>query len=145
MRKFILSNSRLKRAHSSQCSAVQCSTIKNYQYVNQQMIPFPITRNPSRAKQPLWVSREKCIWIITMTSENICLFKLIKKKTRKRLSKMALPKFSLAAQKIWVAQNLGRLQPPSPPRPVRLCFYDLSTIGQSLNTNEHLFESFESI
>ena len=33
---------------------------------------------------------------------------------------MALPKFSLAAQKIWVAQNLGGLQPPSPPRPVRL-------------------------
>ena len=28
---------------------------------------------------------------------------------------MALPKFSLAAQKIWVAQNLGGLQPPSPP------------------------------
>ena len=25
---------------------------------------------------------------------------------------MALPKFSLAAQKIWVAQNLGELQPP---------------------------------
>ena len=33
---------------------------------------------------------------------------------------MALPKFSLAAQKIGVAQNLGGLQPPSPPRPVRL-------------------------
>ena len=34
---------------------------------------------------------------------------------------MALPKFSLAAQKIGVAQNLGGLQPPSPPQPVRLC------------------------
>ena len=33
---------------------------------------------------------------------------------------MALPKFSLAAQKIWVVQNLGGLQPPSSPRPVRL-------------------------
>ena len=28
--------------------------------------------------------------------------------------KLALPKFSPAAQKIWVAQNLGGLQPPSP-------------------------------
>ena len=33
----------------------------------------------------------------------------------------SLPKFSRAAQKILVAQNLGGLQPPSPPRPVRLC------------------------
>ena len=31
-----------------------------------------------------------------------------------------MPKFSRAAQKIWVAQNLGGLQLPSPPRPVRL-------------------------
>ena len=48
---------------------------------------------------------------------------------------MALPKFSLAAQKIWVAQNLGGLQPPSPPRPVRLWFRvrkERSTITQIL-------------
>ena len=32
----------------------------------------------------------------------------------------SLRKFSRAAQKILVAQNLGGLQPPSPPRPVRL-------------------------
>ena len=129
MRKFILINSRLERAHSSQCSAVQCSTIKNYKYVNQQMIPFPITRNSSRAKQPLWVSRENVTGLLRWLQdffqikiENICLFKLIKK-TRKRLLKKALPKFSLAAQKIRVAQNLGGgLQPPSPPPAVRLCW-----------------------
>ena len=47
--------------------------------------------------------------------ENIYLFKLIKK-TWKHLWKLALPKFSLAAQKIWVAQNLGGgCSPPRPP------------------------------
>ena len=67
-------------------SAVQYSAQqkKNYKYINQQMIPFPITRNSSRDKH-------ECNWIITLTSgffqikiENICLLKLIKK-TRKRL------------------------------------------------------------
>ena len=86
MRKFIPINSRPERAHSSQCSAVQCSTIKNYKYVKQQMILFPITRNSSRVRQPLWVSRENVTallrWLqdlFQIKIENICLFKLIKK------------------------------------------------------------------
>ena len=85
MRKLILINSRLLRAHSSQCIAVQCSTIKNYKYINQQMIPFPITRNSSRDKQPLWVSLENVTGLLRWLQdffqtkiENICLLKLIK-------------------------------------------------------------------
>ena len=35
--------------------------------------------------------------------------------------KPGFAQISLAAQKIQVAQKLGGLQPPSPPRPVRLC------------------------
>ena len=38
-------------------------------------------------------------------------------KTRKRVKKLVLPTFSLAAPKNWVAQNLGGLQPPPPPPP----------------------------
>ena len=34
--------------------------------------------------------------------------------------KTGLPKFSLAAQKFWVAQTLGGAAAPLPPRPVRL-------------------------
>ena len=46
----------------------------------------------------------------------------------------SLPKFSRAAQKILVAQNLGGLQPPSPPRPVRLCSRHFSRfVTQLLN------------
>ena len=37
--------------------------------------------------------------------------------TRKRVKKLALPKFSFAAQEISVAQNLEGLQPTSPPDP----------------------------
>ena len=44
-----------------------------------------------------------------------------------------MPKFSLAAQKIWVAQNLGGLQPPSPPRPVRLWILTIYTNHPSEN------------
>ena len=42
----------------------------------------------------------------------------------------SLPKFSRAAQKISVAQNLGGLQPPSPPRPVRLCLQSNQLVDQ---------------
>ena len=110
MRKFILINSRLEKAHSCQCSAVQCSTIKNYKYVNQQMIPFPITRNSSRAKQPLWLSRENVTGLLRWLQdffqikiENICLFKLIKKNTETSLKNgfaqifSCCPKFGGAA------------------------------------------------
>ena len=51
--------------------------------------------------------------------ENIYLFKIIKKTTRKRLQNLALPKFFLAAQKIRVAQNLRGLQRPWTPPPTR--------------------------
>ena len=44
-----------------------------------------------------------------------------------------LPKFSLAAQKIWVAQTLGGLQPPSPPPPVRLCLAVRSALPSILS------------
>ena len=50
----------------------------------------------------------------------------------------ASPKFSVAAQKNWVAQNLGGLQPPSPPRPVRLCPGGLF-ISNSFGVGENLF------
>ena len=58
-------------------------------------------------------------------------------KTRKRLKKLALPKFSPAAQKIWVAQNLGGLQPPSPPGPYAyeqslVIYDDFNTLRQSV-------------
>ena len=43
-----------------------------------------------------------------------------------------MPKFSLAAQKIWVTQNLGGVQPPSSLRPVRLClFLNLSEVSKN--------------
>ena len=72
------------------------------------------------------VSRESN-WILTLTSgffqfkiENICLFRLIKKHGNV-FENWLCPNFLLLPKKIWVAQNLGGLQPPSPPRPVRLC------------------------
>ena len=112
MRKFILINSRLERAHSSQCSAEQCSTIKNYKYVKQQMILFPITRNSSRVRQPLWVSRENVTallhWLqdlFQIKIENICLFKLIKKNMETSLKTGFAQIFSCCPKKIWVAQN----------------------------------------
>ena len=128
MLKFILINSRLERAHSSQCSAVQCSTIKNYKYANQQMIPFPIARNSSRAKQPLWVSRKNVTGLLhwlqdlfQIKIENICVFKLIKKNTETSLKNgfaqifsccpknLSCPKFGGAAALYgWFSCNLGR-------------------------------------
>ena len=60
-----------------------------------------------------------------------------------------MPKFSLAPQKIWVAHTLGGLQPPSPPRPVRLwacaqkvvfCFLGLSLVDREPFAWVHRFE-----
>ena len=48
----------------------------------------------------------------------------------------SLPKFSRAAQKILVAQNLGGLQPPSPPRPVRLWLWKNRTKGSTRDVQE---------
>ena len=122
MRKLILINSRLERAHSSQCSAVQCSTIKNYKYVNQQMIPFPITRNSSRAKQPLWVSRENVTGLLRWLQdffqikiENICIFKLIKKKHGNVFKKWLCPNFLLLPKKSELPKIWGGCRPPRPP------------------------------
>ena len=61
----------------------------------------------------------------------------------------SLPKFSRAAQKIVVAQNLGGLQPPSPPRPVRLCpilirwivIYQVDSTIQRLNNRGQIVNS----
>ena len=124
MRKFILINSRLERAHSSQCSAVQCSTIKNYKYVNQQMIPFPRARNSSRAKQPLWVSRENVTellhWLqdlFQIKIENICVFKLIKKKHGNVFKKWLCPNFLLLPKKSELPKIWGGCSPPRPPGP----------------------------
>ena len=50
--------------------------------------------------------------------ENIYLLKIMILKTRKRLKKLVLPKCSLAAQKVRVAQNLGGgCSLPRPPGP----------------------------
>ena len=116
MRKFILINSRLERAHSSQCSAEQCSTIKNYKYVKQQMILFPITRNSSRVRQPLWVSRENVTallhWLqdlFQIKIENICLFKLIKKNMETSLKTGFAQIFSCCPKK----SELPKTSPPA--------------------------------
>ena len=56
------------------------------------MIPFPITRNSSRAKQPLWVSCKNVTGLLgwlqdffQIKIENICLYKLINKSTETSL------------------------------------------------------------
>ena len=135
-----LINSRLERAHSSQYSAVQCSTIKSYKFANQQMIPFPqkrmssiqneiilscfpITRNSSRARQPLWVSRENVTGLLhwlqdffQIKIENICLFKLIKKHG-KVFKKWLCPNFLLPPKKSELPKIWGGCSPPRPPGP----------------------------
>ena len=86
--------------------------------------PFLVTRNSSRAGQPM--SRENVTGLlrrlqdfVQIKIENIYLFKL--KKNMETSLKAGFAQFSLAAQKIWVAQNFGGLQPPWP---VRLCLCD---------------------
>ena len=130
MRKFILINSRLERAHSSQCSAVQCSTIKNYKYVNQQMIPFPITRNSSRAKQPLWVSRKNVTGLLgwlkdffQIKIENISLYKLINKSTETSLKNCFAQIFSCCPKNLSCPKFGGAAAPLAPPGPYA---YDLT-------------------
>ena len=122
MRKFILINSRLERAHFSQCSAVQCSTIKDYKYVKQQMILFPITRNSSRVRQPLGVSRENVTallrWLqdlFQIKIENICLFKLIKKKHGNVFKDWLCPNFLLLPQKSELPKTWGGAAAPLAP------------------------------
>ena len=67
-------------------SAVQYSAQqqKNCKYVNQQMIPFPITRNSSRARQPLSrVNVTGLLRRLQVKIENISLFKIIIKTCRR--------------------------------------------------------------
>ena len=122
MRKFILINSRLERAHFSQCSAVQCSTIKNYKYVKQQMILFPITRNSSRVRQPLWVSRENVTALLRWLQdlfhikiENIFLFKLIKKNMETSLKTGFAQIFSCCPKNLSCPKLGGAAAPLAPP------------------------------
>ena len=128
MRKLILINSRLERAHSSQCCAGQCSTIKNYKYVNQQMIPFAITRNSSRAQQPLWVSRENVTGLLhwpqdlfQIKIENICLFKLIKKNTETSLKNSFAQIFSCCPKNLGCPKFGGAAAPLAPPARTPMC------------------------
>ena len=53
--------------------------------------------------------------------------------------KLALPKFSLAAQKIWVAQNLGGLQPPSPPPDPYAYEHDLLSFSFAVDDKDEIF------
>ena len=91
------------------------------------MIPFPITRNSSRAKQPLWVSRENVTGLLhwlqdlfQIKIENICVFKLIKKKHGNVFKKWLCPNFLLLPKKSELPKIWGGCSPPRPPRPVRL-------------------------
>ncbi len=77
---------------------------------NNKWAPSLLTRNSSGAKQPLSYVNN---WSISS-----------KKKTS---LKTGFAQISLAAQKIWVAQNLGGLQPPPAP-PART-----PMVGQSVS------------
>ena len=142
MRTFILINSRLEIAH--------WSTVPNNKKISI-WYPSLITRNSSRARQPL--SRvnvtELLRWLLVKI-ENIYLFKIIIiKKNMETSLKTHFAQIFSCSPKIWVAQTLGGLQPPSPPRTVRLwacaqkvvfCFLGLSLVDREPFAWVHRFE-----
>ena len=110
-RKFIVINSRLEIAH--------CSEAPNDKKKISIWYPSLITRNSSRAWQPLSrVNVTGLLRRLQVKIENIYLFKtLIKKKHGNVFKSWLCPNFLLLPKNSELPKNLGWLQPPSPPGP----------------------------
>ena len=127
---FFLVNSGLEIAHSSYCSAVQCSTVPNNKK-NQHMIPFPsviLTRNSSRARQPpSRVNVTGLLHRLQAKIENIYLFKkiiIIKSMETSLLKNWLCPNFLLLTKKSELPKFWGVCIPTRPPARTSMCSLD---------------------
>ena len=81
------------------------------------MIPFLITRNSSRSRQPLsHVNVTGLLRRLQVKIENIYLFKIIIKKHGNVFKNWLWPNFFLLPKKSELPKILGGCSPPRPPR-----------------------------
>ena len=107
-RKFIVINSRLEIAH--------CSEAPNDKK-NQHMIPWLITRNSSRAWQPLSRVNVTGLRRLQVKIENIYLFKTLIKKHGNVFKSWLCPNFLLLPKNSELPKIWGGCSPPRPRGP----------------------------
>ena len=103
---------------------VQCSTVPNNKKISI-WYPSLITRNSSRARQPLSrVNVTELLRRLLVKIENIYLFKIIIiiKNMETSLKTGFAQIFSCCPKNLSCPKFGGGCSPPRPPRPLRLCF-----------------------
>ena len=109
---------------------MQWSTVPNNKKKIRIWYPSLITRNSSRARQPLSrVNVTELLLQLLVKIGNIYLFKIIIKiKNMETSLKTGFVQIFSCCPKNLSYPNFGGLQPPSPPRPVRLCSFESQTV-----------------
>ena len=97
---------------------VQCSTVANIKKKKRIWYPSLITRNSSRARQPLSrVNVTGLLRRLQVKIENIYLFKILIKKHENVFKSWLCPNFLLLPKKSELPKIWGGCSPPRPPGP----------------------------